>query len=293
MRILILLLITSLYLTASAGFVTPKELQAQLLNKNLIIIDITDKETYDLGHLQNAVRVNVGDFRKKVQKYQLMKSSTEIEVIARSLGINNDSQIVIYGHGKKKELIKSSYVALALIVNGAKNISVLNGQYEDCAYNFDTSTETPKIKPGNFTAKFNSDILVDLSYVKSHIGTTPMLEARPARFYYGTAQSSGVERLGHISKGMSSFWRDKFNEDNKLRSKEDLDAIFIKGYELQKDKEVITYCTGGLEASMNWYILYQNMGFKKAKIYDASMREWGNRNDTPMTTFKWEIFNNQ
>ncbi len=291
MKTLILILISSLCLAASSGFVTPKELKAQLANKNLIIIDVTDKETYDLGHLPNAVLANVGDFRKKVQKYQLMKSSSEIEAIARSLGINNDSEIVIYGHGKEKELLKSSYIALALIVNGAKNVSLLNGQYEDLYYDYNTSTESPKIKAGNFTAKFNPDILIDLEYVRSHIGTTPMLDSRPSRFYYATAQSSGVERLGHISKAMSSFWKDKFNENNKLRSKEDLNAIFVQGFELEKDKELILYCTGGLEASMNWYIAYQNMGFKKAKIYDASMREWGNRNDTPITKFKWETFN--
>jgi len=60
---------------------------------------------------------------------------------------------------------------------------------------------------------------------------------------------------------------------------------------LQKEDEVILYYTGGLEASMNWYILYQNMGLKKAKIYDASMKEWGNKSDTPLTKFQWERFN--
>ncbi len=290
MKILVLLLVSALYLAASGGFVSPIELQSKLKNKNLVIIDVTDKKTYNLGHLPNAVLANVGDFRKQVGKYQLLKSSAEIETIARSLGINNDSEVIIYGHGKEKELLKSSYIALALIVNGAKNVSLLDGQYDDWCFDYDTSTETTNMKLGNFTAQFNPDILVDLEYVKAHIGKTPMLEARPSKFYYGTEQSSEVERLGHISKGMSSFWQDKFTPNNKLRSAEELDAIFVKGFELEKNKEVILYCTGGLEASMNWYILYQNMGFKKAKIYDASMREWGNRTDTPMTMFKWEIF---
>ncbi len=290
MKALVLVLITSLYLFASSGFVTPKELHAMLADKNLVLVDITDKESYDAGHLPNAVLANVDDFRKQVQKHQLMKSSELIESIARSLGINNDSHIVIYGHGKTKELLKSSYVALALIVNGAKNVAVLNGQYDDYAREYAVETQTPKVKKGNFTAVYNPDILVDLAYVKSHIGKTPMLEARSPEYYYGTELSDGVERAGHIPKGMSSFWKDKFNKDNTLRSKEDLDAIFIQGYALQKDDEVILYCTGGLEASMNWYILYQNMGFKKAKLYDASMKEWGNRNDTPMTKFKWETF---
>lgn len=290
MKVLLLVLITSLYLSASNGFVTPKELNALLENKNLVLIDITDKETYNAGHLPNASLANVDDFRKQVQKHQLMKSSSEIEAIARSLGINNDSIVVIYGHGKKKELLKSSYVALSLIVNGAKNVSLLNGQYDDYAREFKVEKETPKVKKGNFTAVYNPDILVDLEYVKSHIGKIPMLEARSPEYYYGTEISNGVQRAGHIPKAMSSFWKDKFNKNNTLRSKEDLDTIFMQGYGLQKEDEVILYCTGGLEASMNWYILYQNMGLKHAKLYDASMKEWGNRNDTPITKFKWETF---
>ena len=290
MRTLILLFITTLYLGASSGFVTPKELESQLNDNNLVLIDVTDKATYNLGHLPNAVLANVAELRMNVQKHQLMKPSAEIELIARSLGINNDSKIIIYGHGKDKELLKSSYLALALILNGAKDVSILDGQYKDFTHKFNHLTDNSKIKPGNFTAIFNPDIIVDLKYVESHIGKTPMLEARAPEFYYGTAQSGGVERLGHISQAMSSFWKDKFNKDETLRSKEDLDAIFLKGYALQQDKEVILYCTGGLEASMNWYILYQNMGFKKAKIYDASMREWGNTKSTPMRTFQWEMF---
>lgn len=290
MKALLLVLITSLYLAASDGFVTPKELNAMLENKNLVIVNITDKETYDEGHIPNAVLANFGEFRKQEQKHQLMSSSSEIEAIAQSLGINKDSFIVIYGHSKKKELLKSSYVALSLIVNGAKEVALLNGQYDDYARDYPVEKETPKVKRGDFTALFNPDMLVDLEYVSSHIGKTPMLEARSPEYYYGTKISDGVQRAGHIPNAMSSFWKDKFNKDNTLRSKEDLDAIFMQGYALQKEDEVILYCTGGLEASMNWYILYQTMGLKNAKLYDASMREWGNKKKTPITKFKWELF---
>ena len=35
-----------------------------------------------------------------------MNSSKEIQKVARSLGINNDSIVVLYGHNKPKELLK-------------------------------------------------------------------------------------------------------------------------------------------------------------------------------------------
>ena len=66
--------------------------------------------------------------------------------------------------------------------------------------------------------------------------------------------------------------------------------VNIPSYQVKKDDVVVSYCTSGMEASMNWYILYNYFGFKNVKLYDASMREWGNREDTPMERFKWEMF---
>ncbi|MBU0631017.1 thiosulfate sulfurtransferase [bacterium] len=293
MRSLLALFLFALSLYASNGFISVDELQKKLTDKNLVILDVTDQDTYKKGHINNAVLVDISNFRDSVGSYQVMKSSQEVEKQAKVLGINNDSEIIIYGHGKPKELLKESYLALALIVNGAKNISILNGGY--LAWTFESnllsSTTITKPSEGNFTAVYNPNILVDLNYVKKSLSKVAMLDARSTEFYYGTDLSQGVLRAGHISGAMSSFWKDKFLTDETLRNDDELNDIFIKGYDLNSNNEVILYCTGGLEASMNWYILYSHLGFKNAKLYDASMREWGNLDDTPMTRFKWEVFN--
>ena len=285
MKTIFFILLTSLYLFAAPAFISSTELKNKLDDKNLVILDVTDAKTFKSGHIPHALRVDVGDFRKNVEKYQLIKSPKEIESVARSLGINNDSYVVIYGHGKPKELLKSSYIALALIANGLKEVSLLDGGYEDWLFEYKELVEkgNSKAKKGDFIAKFNPNILVDLAYVKKSIGKVPMLESRPSRFYYGEAQSKGVKRLGHIPHAMTSFWGDKFHSDNSILDKKDLEDIYLKKHHLNPNKEVIIYCTGGLEASMNWYIAHQELGFKKAKIYDASLREWGNRDDTPLT----------
>jgi len=283
-KILFLLILSSLYLFASTAFISSDELKSRLNNKNLVILDVTDAKTYKSGHIPHAIRVDASAFRHKVKKYQLMKSSKQIQKIARSLGINNNSYVVIYFHPKRKEILKASYVALSLISNGAKNVSILDGGYDDWLFEFkdDVSHKTPKIKTGNFTAIYNPNILVDLKYVKKSIGKIPMLESRPKRFYMGKAKSAGVKRLGHIPDAMSSFWKDKFHSDETILSKKELKKIYMGVHHLNPKKEVIIYCTGGLEASMNWYILHQDLNFKQVKLYDASMRQWGNRDDTPL-----------
>lgn len=286
MKSLFILLFSTLTLFSSTAFINSNELKAQLNDPNIIILDTTNKETFDKGHIPNAKMVNVANFRHQVGKYQLMNSPIEIEKELRSLGINNDSKVVIYGHNIGKELLKASYTALVLLTNGLKDVSILNGGFPEWVseYEFDdlVSKTTSCSTVGNFIAKRNENILVDLEYVKSRVGIIPMIEARPLKFFNGSQKSPGVSRLGHIKGAKSSYWREKFDSEYKLKSDKALNSLYLTQNGLNADKEVITYCTGGLEASMNWYVLTQYLHFQDVKIYDASMRQWGNLKNTPM-----------
>lgn len=288
MKLLLILFTLSATLFANKAFIEPQELYNQLNNKNLVLIDTTDKESYEKEHIKGARRADISAFRHWVNdQYMLMNSPADIQNVARALGINNDSYVVLYGHNKPKELLKASYIALALIVNGFENISILNGGFQSFKKEMGSkkdafSQKTLSFSPGNFKANYNSNILVDMQYVKESIGKTSMIEARPKKFYNGEANSPGVARLGHITNAKSSYWQEKFSDEEKLADDSKLKKIFLDENALSKDKEVITYCTGGLEASMNWYILTQYLQFKDVKLYDASMKEWGNKQDTPM-----------
>jgi thiosulfate/3-mercaptopyruvate sulfurtransferase len=290
MKYTLFLVLSAVYLFASDAYISAEALAEKINEKNILILDVTDKENYENGHIPNALRVEVEDFRKPVIMHRRMKSPQQVQEVIRSLGINNDSDIVIYEHGKEKELLKGTYIALALITNGAKSVTILDGGYDAWLSENPklVSTETPAVKKGNFDAKFKNGIIVELDYVKSQIGKVPMLDARPPRYYYGTLLSGGVERYGHIPHSRSSFWGDKFHTDNTIRDNEELNEIVIQSNKLNSEDEVILYCTGGLETSANWYILSQHMGFKNAKIYEGSMREWGNRDDTPLVRYRWE-----
>ncbi len=288
MKLIIIMAAFMQILFANTAFISAQDLQKKLTDKNLVLIDTADIQTYKEGHIPNAKQIDIAAFRKLVDnKYELMRSSKEIEKTARSLGVNNDSYVVIYGHNKPKELLKASYIAMALIVNGFSNISILDGGFDAWKKaaredNSLISTQTPSPMLGNFTANYNPEILVDMQYVKEKIGKVDMIEARAKKFYDGQAQSPGVQRLGHIKNAQSSNWEEKFSAGEKVVEDKKLKEIFFDTHTLHPKKEVITYCTGGLEASMNWYLLTQHLNFENVKMYDASMKEWGNQEDTPM-----------
>lgn len=288
MRTFFTLLLTTFTLYAHEAFITPQVLVEHLNNPKTVILDTTDKETYSKGHIPNAQQVEISAFRHWVNnEYLLMNSPQQVEAIAQKLGINKDSYVILYGHNKPKELLKASYIALALIVNGFENISILDGGYDAWKASYADnaqmiSTKTPRYEKGNFIANYNPNVLVNMKYVQENIGKVAMIEARPKKFYDGTAESQGVKRRGHISGAQSSNWQKKFTNSEKLIADKELKNIFYDEHNLSQDKPVVTYCTGGLEASMNWYILTQYLKFKDVKLYDASMKEWGNRTETPM-----------
>jgi thiosulfate/3-mercaptopyruvate sulfurtransferase len=288
MKILLTLLVFTLSAFANSAFIQAQDLYSKLNDKNLVIVDTTNQQNYEQGHITNARRADISAFRHWVDKtYLLMNSPDKIQSAARELGINNDSYVVLYGHNNPKELLKASYIALALIVHGFENVSILDGGFSEWKNKLldkedAVSLQIPTYNKGNFTAKYNPSVLVDMQYVKEKVGKTAMIEARPKKFYDGSAQSPGVKRLGHISGAKSSFWLDKFNKDEMLQDDKKLKKIFFEENSLDANQEVITYCTGGLEASMNWYILTQYLNFKNVKLYDASMKEWGNLENTPM-----------
>jgi len=292
MRHLFILSLLAFSLQAATGFISADKLNEMLTQKDLVLVDVGSRTDYDAGHIPNAVRSEISAWRRPVELHQLMRSEKDIEKEMRRLGINQGSQVVIYGHNKKKEALKSSYIALAMIVHGLKDVAILDGAFGEWEDEDDRaiSTTLTKSRQGNFKASYKPGTVVDMAYTKAHIGKIPMLEARPPVFYYGTLRSSGVKRIGHIPQAMSSFWKDKFEIDGTLKSQEILDEIFLKGYNIEPEQELLLYCTGGLEASMNWFILSQHMGFSNTRIYDGSLREWANKDDTPLVRYKWETF---
>jgi thiosulfate/3-mercaptopyruvate sulfurtransferase len=152
-----------------------------------------------------------------------------------------------------------------------------------------TSSELPDSKDeGNIVVNPNKRLLVSLDMVQSSLGTTPMLDVRSPQKYYGVERSNKVFSIGHISYAKSSFYKDKFLRDGTIRERQELDEIFIYGHGLKSSDEVIVYADNALSATVEFYILYKHMGFKNTKLYEASLLEWGNALDLPMTRFKWE-----
>lgn len=291
MKFTILALVCSTALLAIEPFVSAEKLSEILPKGNVVLIDVgTPEDYFKAGHIPGAVNTKISDWRMPVEKHFLMRPTEELTKKVSELGIKNNSTVVIYGHNQPKEILKASYVALVLKTLGHKEVSILNGGFGE--WTFDPKRPVSKTnemnQPSVYVSDINKNILVDREFILAHMNKIPMIEARPADFYYGMVESEGVKRKGHIPGAASYFWKNSLESDETIKPVEELTDILIKGMQLDPKKEMLVYCTGGLEASMNWYVLTQVLKFQDVKIYDASLKEWGNRDDTPMITYRWE-----
>lgn len=269
------------------------QVAAQLNDPKLVIIDVSESDLYHKeGHIHGAYRTDISEWRVAKEKYFLLKTPDEIQKRLRSLGINSDTNVILYGHyGSAKDLLTSSYVYWAMKYNGIKNVAIMDGGLE--AWKADkrfVTNDDPKAPEGNVTVQRIPEMVADLLYVKDNIGKVAMIDARASENYFGITASKGVERLGHISGAMSYFWTYSITPEFKLRPRDVLNKVFRDGFSLTSAQPIVVYCTGGLETSFNYFVLNGVLGYTNVRLYDASMREWGNRQDTPMVQYKWEEF---
>jgi thiosulfate/3-mercaptopyruvate sulfurtransferase len=298
MKYFVLILITLSSLFATEAFIDSTKLKTILNDSKTIVMDVSKKANYNIGHIDGALHVNVLDYinnpinvnPENIKEFKGFYLSPNIENKLKLLGIKDDSNVVIYSHNTKEGVLNSSFLAMILIASGFENVSILNGGYLEWVFKNQmlvSSKNIQQIPNGNISVKSN-DIFVDSAYVKSAIGKIKILDARSSDEYYGIKKSKKIQGFGHIPSASNSFYKHKFYSDCTIKDRQKLDMLYFKGHELNLEDEIIVYADDIFTASMEWYILYQHMGFRNTKIYKNSLLEWVNKESNELVRFKWE-----
>jgi len=290
MKIFLAMLTAAASLFAMEPVVTGEWLKGHLNDPELVIVDVTIKHEYAAGHIPGAVQSGIEMWRKSAGKHDEVRSIAELQAEMRRLGIGSGSRVVVYSHDlDNKDLLRATYVLWAMEYAGLKESALLDGGMDTyTAAGGTLSTQIVGDRKGAFTAKADEGLIAGIEEVKASLHKVAMVDSRSEAFYFGALKQEVLKRPGHISGATSLFWRHNVTNENLLKPSSELSEMIEKGLSFDRKKPVIIYCTGGLEASMNYFVFHRLLGFEKAKLYDASMKEWGNRDDTPMTRYRWE-----
>lgn len=292
MKKLVVLLLISITAFAMEPIVSAEWLKKNLADKNLRVVHVSEPDDYLLEHIPNAQNSSIGKWRVAQENYLLVRSSQEIQDEIQRLGIDKESKVVLYAPiSSPMDLLKSTYIFWALNYHGIKDVAILNGgmsRWRESGY--ELSDQVNSVKKSDYIVKIDEKLVADKAYVMQKLNKLPIIDARPADKYLGITPTDTVERDGHISGAMSYSWNYSIDNNYMLKDVKKLEALFRDGYKLDKESEVLVYCTGGLETSFNYFVLSGVLGYKHVRLYDASMKEWGNSKETPMVKYTYEVF---
>ena len=279
------LLLTSFLLSGSLFAVTPAGnsvpaivpitwLQKNIDNKNLVLIDLRNYDTYKKGHIAGSF--NMPAIKSLFDKKFMMPKLDLLQKLFSDAGIDSKSQVVAYGDGS---FIWSARLYWVLEILGHDNVGILNVGYGN--WEKDTialSNKDSVIKRTNFIPRVdNTKIQTKLSTLMA-INKKTIIDGRKVAHYEG--KESLAKRFGHIPTALNYACTQNYQvaaSGNKMKDLKDLKALYK---DLPKDKEIILYCDGGAEAALN-YIVLQELGYK-ASVYDGSWLEWGNDDSVPI-----------
>lgn len=279
---------------AAKPLVSPDWLATEIeTNANLRIIDLPLRKTnYLTGHIPGAVFL---DWRSDIidsERQELYRLPTRkaMEKLLSRIGVTADTTIVLTDNIANRAAVRMYYT---LKYFGHQDVRILDGGTEVWkAAGRPLSTAAPEFRPSNYEiAETHDEFVVKLGAVQSAIENdrSQLIDGRPAEQYSGDVLGKAFhtgkdhQRPGHIPSAVSIPWNENLNPDGTFKSIEDLRALY-QSRGIDTEGEVITYCNEGLHAAMPWFVLQELLGCQEVTIYDDSLAEWANRDDTPLQT---------
>jgi thiosulfate/3-mercaptopyruvate sulfurtransferase len=102
--------------------------------------------------------------------------------------------------------------------------------------------------------------------------------------YAGTANPFGNKRVGHIPGSVNIPIERFFAAEDvpMIKPAAELQAVLTKAG-LSPSQETVIHCQAGVRTTMGVFVMTL-LGWDQMRAYDASLAEWANQEDTPLTT---------
>lgn len=202
-------------------------------------------------------------------------TSTNFEIEARKLGINNHSKIVIFDN---LGIYSSPRAWWLFKIMGHSKVAVLDGGLPAWLKQKAPTEELNKklkINLGDFTSSYNSQLFRDYHNILNNLKSNKeqVIDARSAdRFNAITPEPRPRLRGGNIPNSVNIPF-ELVLEKGKFKSKQELNDLF-NTFDLA-NKPLIFSCGSGITACI-LYLAFEQVGNNSKAIYDGSWTEWAN-----------------
>jgi thiosulfate/3-mercaptopyruvate sulfurtransferase len=282
------------------SLITPQELK-EMMDANdpkLVLIGVVKgglTGSFTRGHIPAAYSVWRPDYTTKSDSPYpyggMMKTAAEFQGFVRSLGIDNDSKVVIYD-----EKYDATRLWWAFYLYGKTDVRILDGGYEGWkAAGFDTEMGNGSdrdSKTGNFVAKPRKQAMVgsmaDVWRAKDN-DTMVVWDTREPDEWTGETLKKGATRKGRVPWAKFLSWKDfrlKVNDKTptEFKTAAEIQKVIDKNG-IDKNMTHIFYCQSAVRTTTHIFSLYL-MGWDLDHLlnYDGSWIEWSYYEQNPVET---------
>jgi thiosulfate/3-mercaptopyruvate sulfurtransferase len=239
---------------------------------------------FETGHIPGAQFIDLqADLSAEGTRLRFMRPTAAAFAAAmRRFGVGDGSKIVLYSTTTPQWATRVWWLLRSF---GFDDAAVLDGGWQKWRREgrpVETGPATPR-PAGNFVVREERPLMADKEAVLRAIGNGGVctLNALSAEQHAGTGGNT-YGRPGRI-KGSVNLPAAQLIDPGT--------GAFLPAADLRRrfagvgafDKEVITYCGGGIAASADAFALVL-LGHAKVRLYDASMSEWAIDPSLPMET---------
>jgi thiosulfate/3-mercaptopyruvate sulfurtransferase len=247
----------------------------------LRLIDCAPLDAYNRAHIPGAVALPLHSHLKDPANDTLVLPPDQFAALMGKLGVGADTLVVAYDGDQARQ---STRMWWTLNYYGHSNVKVLNGGWHKWLAEGRSVTTVPNTPASaTFTPRIDALITCLVDDLKQRAGRTgeQILDARSDAEWAG-AESRGNKRSGRVPGAKHLEWSNFVTADETrvFRPADELRAMFTAAG-FSPDSEIVTYCQGGVRAAHAMFAL-RLAGYEQVRNYDGSMKEWANRDDTPL-----------
>jgi thiosulfate/3-mercaptopyruvate sulfurtransferase len=260
--------------------VSPAWLAAHLGDRDLVLLHVGDPDTYRTQHIAGARGVTLKDISVSASGddglHLEMPPAEDLRHRLEALGISNSSHVVVYF--SEDWVSPATRVVLTLDAAGLGDRTVLldGGMSAWVRDGHPVTDAVPPARTGKLAPLAMRPIIVTATTVMSSLGKPgfAVVDARDQVFYDGTktgGHDTHPHRAGHIAGALGLPYTSVFDDNNRLRSPDDLAALFARAG-VKPGDTVIGYCHVGMQATAMLFAA-RRLGHP-VLLYDGSFEDW-------------------
>lgn len=269
--------------SGSALLITPRELNAQLRDPNLVLLHLGPADDYNARHIAGSQHIDMQDVAAPRTEGSLsleLPEPTELRQRLEKFGISDNSRIVVtFG---QEWISPATRIIWTLQAAGLGDRTRLldGGVAEWVRAGFPVTSEpTPAPRAGRLTLAGDRSIRVDHAFVQAHAPGPGLrlIDARVPMFYDGPGMDDGRgmhHDAGHIPGAKNIPFNSLWSDSGRYLPVEELRNRFAAAG-VQPGDTITAYCHVGQQATA--VLFAARLLGHPIRLYDGSMDDWERR----------------